>query len=412
VLPAESSDPGLAAAGRDRSADRDEPVIVDTRNDEAYRRGSRRFALAALTATVTTAAVVAIVLAAFMLSGRPAASVPPTGSVPSETPREPTATTDLTARLAEVPPRGTAVGIGAVLQAVAGRPDGGLVAAGSRSAPGATGMPAAWWSEDRSAWQPAAVSIPPGATGGAMSGVVGVGGRLVGVGWVSLDGSGEQYASPTAWTSQDGREWRSAEVDGAGDGPQRMQDVVVAAGGLLAVGDSRVGDTAGDGAVWRSVDGLAWHRVAASGLGGFGVQSSDRVVRLADGSVLSVGQEPRGAGTFAHARRSGNADTWSDATTDLPVDAVVSGLTKLPDGGLLAVGSVPTGKGLRENRVWTGDAGGRHWVPERVATGRSTPDVEILGTSATGNGIVAVGVVTYGGSTRPAVWTLEVEQPR
>jgi hypothetical protein len=91
---------------------------------------------------------------------------------------------------------------------------------------------------------------------------------------------------------------------------------------------------------------------------------------------------------------------------------VVSGLTKLADGRLLAVGSVPAEEGLRESRVWIGDAEGRRWVAEQVVTGRDTPDVEILGTSTTGDGIVAVGVVTDGESARPAVWALGVEQPR
>ena len=66
------------------------------------------------------------------------------------------------------------------------------------------------------------------------------------------------------WTSPDGFTWSRVAHDEAvfgGEADQVISGVTSAGGGLVAVGrDESGGDL--DGAVWTSVDGLIWSRVA------------------------------------------------------------------------------------------------------------------------------------------------------
>jgi hypothetical protein len=172
---------------------------------------------------------------------------------------------------------------------------GGLVAVGAAGSRNPTSRaPAAWRSDDGGGtWRPAAVDLPDGPAVGQMNGVVATGGGLVAVGWVGTGRAGGTPgpARPAAWVSADGRSWQVVQVDlGGRSGPAEMHDVAVVSGGLVAVGQDRSLEEAGDGAVWTSTDGRSWTRLNVSGVDGLGGQTLDRVVTLADDWLLTVGQ--------------------------------------------------------------------------------------------------------------------------
>jgi hypothetical protein len=394
-----------------RLTDRDVPLVVRTAGDASYRRAGRRTAALAGAALVAVLAATGLgVLFGVGGGGSAGPDIPPGPTAPAAS-----TAADVTARVARLaggplPAGGGAgAGPGGAAHAVAARPGGGLVAVGATGSPDpADRVPSAWWTADGTAWRRAEVPLPAGATRGTMSGLASVGGRLVAVGWVGP----ADATSAAVWISDDGRAWRAGSVAGAAT--SSMRDVVAGAGGLLvAVGRDDGSDGEGDGAVWTSADGTAWHRIGTSGADGLGTQTLDRVVSLAGGGLLAVGQEPEGAGTAAHVRRSADGSSWDDVRTDLPLDAEVSGLARRSDGRLVAVGSV-SHAGRRQPRVWVADAAGRSWEPQEavgVAGQPATPGVDLRGV-AVAETTVAVGSVP--GSTGPAAaaWSVTVDQPR
>jgi hypothetical protein len=242
-----------------------------------------------------------------------------------------------------------------------------------------------------------------------MIGLTTAGGRLVAVGRID-DGAGGTVAA--AWRSDDGQTWAAVAVDGAASA--RMNDVLARPGGaLLAVGQSTASDGDGDGAAWTSTDGTSWQRATLTGADGLGTQTLDRVVTLAGGGLLTVGQEPEGAGTVARFRTSPDGAGWTDADAALPADTEVTGLARLADGRLVATGSISAG-GRRPARLWLADAAGKRWEPEdAVLTSGSADGITITGLTvpdpAAGGTAQAVGSAS---GPLPATWTVTVDQPR
>ncbi len=196
-----------------------------------------------------------------------------------------------------------------------------------------------------------------------------------------------------------------------------MSDVVAVPGGLLAVGVDRGTDHDGDVAVWRSADGQTWRRETVTGAGGLGTQTLDRVVALPGGTLLAVGQEPEGAGTSAHFRRSADGRSWQDAPTDLPPDAVVTVLALTSNGRLLAGGSILDTPGRRRPVIWLCDEQMRTCqrqdvIPPQQTPPAATPSIRIYTSSVTGATITAAGTSDASGDSRATVWTLVLDQPR
>jgi len=136
----------------------------------------------------------------------------------------------------------------------------GLVVAGSDYS-GGDGEAAVWVSSDGTVWSRLARQAAFGGLGDHwMAAVTSTGAGLVAVG---AECAGDE-CDGAAWTSVDGLTWSRVVHDEAvfgGDGDQVISGVTSAGGGLVAVGrDESGGDL--DGAVWISVDGLTWSRVA------------------------------------------------------------------------------------------------------------------------------------------------------
>ncbi|WP_239334297.1 hypothetical protein [Frankia sp. CiP3] len=258
---------------------------------------------------------------------------------------------------------------------------------------------------------PAAITSPAGAGPGAITGVASVGGRLAAVGWTAPAGSGPSQAVPTAWDSPDGRAWRVVGGDLTGS-PGQLRDVVAVAGGLLAVGIDRGTDRDGDGAVWRSTDGRAWQRETVTGAGGPGTQIFDRVVLLPGGVLLAVGQEPEGAGTSAHFRRSADGRSWQDVQTGLPADAVVTLLAAAADRRVLAGGSILDTPGRRRPVVWLCDEQLRDCQRQDIIIPTETPDIRMYTSTGIGAAISVAGTSDASSASKAAVWNLSLNEHR
>ena len=130
----------------------------------------------------------------------------------------------------------------------------------------------AWFSSDGLAWEAASVpSVPddvyPGDDGRHpqiyMTDVASSGDRLLALGTALLKGGGPppEYETwiPVMWTSADGRSWTDVPVDPEVFPREGSIDALThGPGGFVAVGSD--GDRP---AVWRSADGLGWHRVSS-----------------------------------------------------------------------------------------------------------------------------------------------------
>ena len=103
-----------------------------------------------------------------------------------------------------------------------------------------------WTSEDGQDWTPVDV-------GEVMLETI----ESLSIGLVAVGSSGGDESDAVVMTSVDGVTWtRSPSVDLIGEGPQRIDDVIDLANGVLAVGTD-----AGGPALWTSSDGLEWQRI-------------------------------------------------------------------------------------------------------------------------------------------------------
>jgi len=105
------------------------------------------------------------------------------------------------------------------------------------------------------------------------------------------------YEDAAVWTSVDGLSWSRVADDEAvfgSDGVQTMESVTAGCPGLMAVGlDSSGGYE--DAAVWTSVDGLSWSRVAHDEaiFGGKGAQAMESVT-VRGSRLVAVGVDYAG----------------------------------------------------------------------------------------------------------------------
>jgi hypothetical protein len=284
----------------------------------------------------------------------------------------------------------------------------GLVAVGSDRARSLSDGVAVWTREQAAVWTSVEgltwsrvahdESVFGGAGAGHINSVTVGGPGLVAVGAQSkevlpADGGppepDESDLDAAVWTSVDGITWSRVAHDElvfGGSGPQEMISVTAGGPGLVAVGTDGMNDTA-DGAVWTSVDGLTWSRVRddATSLGGADAQHMASVTVGGPG-LVAVGFD----GVFHEYGQSspkfmGGAAVWTS----------VDGITwsRVSDDAATA---------------WT-TPGGTTWsqVPDDSEIFVGAGYQQMSSVTAGGPGLVAVGTEKLEGSSeiRSAVWT-------
>jgi hypothetical protein len=177
------------------------------------------------------------------------------------------------------------------------------------------------------------------------------------------------------WRSEDGVAWRRTSVPG---NPGNQYDVVAGGPGFVAVGSVLLGSMEAKGAIWTSVDGSTWERLADDPV--FDQAEIVSVARDGDGLVAAGWRSDIEAGWFFTpvVWRSADGLTWTRATVEdstLAPDspppsgpgalqgALITHVTR-GDGGWLAVGGDARldGESLRQRlAVWT-SADGANWT--------------------------------------------------
>jgi hypothetical protein len=222
-------------------------------------------------------------------------------------------------------------------------------------------------------------------------------GRLVAVGSSARPDAPEADVDGAVWSSVDGIEWERVAapgLDGAGD--QRLLDVLAAGPGLVAVGSD--GSSA---AVWTSADGRSWARSAPDEavFGGPGDQVAAAVVAGPDGSLVVVGSDTgTGDGDAAAWRSTDGGAGWARV---LPGgDLGGPGAQAMLDVALSGPVLVAVGQGGRRRRRVV--VAGRHGV---AAGGLGEGRAEAVAVAPGGSGVVAVGSVgTAGGGLDGRAW--------
>ena len=274
----------------------------------------------------------------------------------------------------------------------------GLVAVG-----GDGGDAVVWTSVDGVTWSrvPDEESLFAGWT---MASITVGGPGLVAVGY---DTGPSLAATSAVWTSVDGIAWSRVAHDEAVFGGAAMFSVTVGGPGLVAVGQTEGPRTDEDAVVWTSVDGTTWTRVAHDEMvfGGEGAQRMTSVTAGGPGLVAVGWREyfhSEYVSLSAAVWTSPDGFTWSQVPHDETAfgGAVVSSVTATGPG-LVAVGTRDSRSGP-DAAVWT-SVDGINWT--RV------PQDEALGTGLmwdlinTDSGLVAVG----SDGTNAAVWVAGLE---
>jgi hypothetical protein len=280
----------------------------------------------------------------------------------------------------------------------------GLVAVGTD---GSSPYPVAavWTSVDGITWArvPHDEAAFGGPLGQGMWSVTAGGPGLVAVGTVS-------DAWAVVWTSVDGISWSRVLLDDAvfGDETGHVMSSVTAGGpGLVAVGGAGRDDQ--HAAVWTSVDGITWSRVAHDeAVFGGGWMNS---VTAGGPGLVAVG----GADEHAAVWTSVDGITWSRVAHD----EVVFGGEEVPwmssvsvgGPGLVAVGSKGTGGHVGPRLtldavVWT-SVDGITWsrIPHDEAVFGGETFRSMNSVTATSSGLVAVGEDGVGNEPGAAIWT-------
>jgi len=245
---------------------------------------------------------------------------------------------------------------------IAGGP--GLVAVGSAGSED-DGDAAVWTSVDGMTWSRVAhdEAVFGGEGAQSMSSVIAGGPGLVAVGSTGSDvrpWSPGYDADAAVWTSVDGITWSRVAHDEAvfgGAVGESMFGVTVGGPGLVAVGGpGQNADNGGDAVVWTSVDGITWSRVPhdEAVFGGERVQSMFSVT-IGSSGLVAVGSDSRGTihnDSDAAAWTSVDGMTWSRVAHD---EAVFGGsgfqdMASVTIGGpgLVAVGSEQPGDDVPE----------------------------------------------------------------
>ena len=264
---------------------------------------------------------------------------------------------------------------------------------------------AAWTSTDGEDWTRLPDDAFTGETAGdtEMRSVVQLGSQLVAVGVTTGDGR-----DAAVWTSVDGNQWSRVAGDSlGGPGDQFIRGLTVWDGGLVAVGWEVSGEGT-NGAIWTSSNGVDWVRVADPGgeLGGDGAQRVHDAVAGGPG-LVAVGDT--NSGDFdAAVWVSADGDVWERVEGDQAgfsgpgaqlVNVVRSGAQ-----GLIAAGFDSTLETGRDAAVWL-SADGETWtrVGDREVFG-GEGDQEIHGLAGVGSGWVAAGWTHDAGDKNAAIW--------
>jgi hypothetical protein len=183
-------------------------------------------------------------------------------------------------------------------------------------------------------------------------------------------------ADAAAWTSPDGITWSRIAHDEAifgGEGPIEMVSVTAGGPGLVAVGSAGSDDRVA--AVWTSVDGITWSRVAhdENVFGGAGTQRMNSVAAAGPG-LVAVGFDesdpdafPWGYATDAAVWTSPDGLLWSrvahsDAAFDATVAFGVAGGAEMTSVTVGGPGLVAVGGASGFAAVWT-SPDGITWSP-------------------------------------------------
>jgi hypothetical protein len=268
--------------------------------------------------------------------------------------------------------------------------NGGYVSVGqSQNAQGEM-QAAAWASADWSSWDQTLVDAPV-AGGSSLLRVLGLGSRLVGIGWSGvqhcLPPEGEaQVCDPlpiAVWSSADGRSWVHEAPTAAFDRAQ-IVGAVAADGFIIAVG----GTGWNEPGIWTSADGTSWQAEKLP------------AEQFANAHLMSIATVPGGmvvtgstGGKEPGCCVGGQSDTTPAAwfSTDglrWQRAAVVGGAAAIGDAiGPVFVGAngmIALGQG--ENTSGWGSTNGRLWTAARPQTGdpifaQASDGRRIIGTS-------------------------------
>jgi len=259
-----------------------------------------------------------------------------------------------------------------------------------------------WTSVDGLSWSK--VPHDEAVFGGGVMSAVTVGGLGLGLVAVGEVRSGDDVDA-AVWTSVDGISWSRVLDDKAvfgGPSNQGMLDITVGGPGFVAVGreGSGVWDNSGDqvAAVWTSVDGILWSRVAHdkdafadSGNNPDGGAAQVMLnVTVGGPGLVAVGADWR-PGYFGAVWTSVDGISWSRVPhdDDLFRGGLITGVTAV-DSGLVAVG----------DGIWT-SVDGFSWSRVGVGGGWAV--------TVGGPGLVAIGRKPMSQGPAASVWVAELE---
>ena len=232
--------------------------------------------------------------------------------------------------------------------------------------------------------------------------VVGVDGTIVAVGY---DGAGED-GNAAVWRSSNGTRWTLAGSEAlGGSGGQRLEDVAIIDGELVAVGwESSGGDV--DPAVWTSSDATTWRRLDAvtSGLHETGKQAMRTVIEAPPG-LVAVGHDNSTGSMDAAVWTSEDGTTWKRQTSSFFGGRGHDDMVGMAAFGeeLVVVGFGTTEAGERDAAVWVESGGLWSRIEDGSLGGEG--DQQMTAVLAAGPGLVAVGFDDSRGDQDAAVWT-------
>jgi len=278
----------------------------------------------------------------------------------------------------------------------------GTASKGSTDVAPLTGL--AWVSKDGHHWDGHVVL--PDFTDAGPEAVAWTGTKFVAVGHAGTDSPGA-----AVWTSVDGADWYRV-ADGnvfaapPNGGGSNLWSVAASAQGVVAVGrEWTVANdtvTSGRAAAWFSADGTTWtrsHSIADGEDARFNAVAQGPTGWIAGGVV---GTGPGRAALWS----STDGDRWTriPASADFPDGAVESIVRGGP--GFVAVGVTIDAAGHGAPAAWT-STDGLAWRPvqaQALSAGAHSAAI-ITGIAATDSGLVAIGVTIDGSAWRGTVWT-------
>jgi hypothetical protein len=243
----------------------------------------------------------------------------------------------------------------------------------------------------------------------SMSSVIAGGPGLLAVGGDGLHQSG----AAAVWTSVDGITWSRVAHDEAvfgGAGEQWMGTVTTGGPGLVAVGWELVSGFNANAAVWTSSDGVSWSRVPHDEdiFGGQSYQAMSGVTAGGPG-LVAIGEDRSRDFEDGDVAVWTSADgfTWSRVAHDEAVFGTggVTSVTRADSGLIVAVGS----EGPDDSNhaaVWT-SVDGFTWsrVPHDEAVFGGEGQQGMSSVTVGGPGLVAVGMAGSADHPHAAVWT-------